>query len=509
MHVRKAAAVVKGIACDARHTIRDCDARKAAAAVKGLFTNACHTFRDHQIGHKFSIEIQIMGAKERIRIRSIKCNATPRRYVRNIHARKAAAAEKGIVSDAHHAVWDRDACEAAAAGKGIVSDACYAAVRRYHAVFTAADKRLAGRLDEAVPGGVIDGVPICNSDRFQRGAAIEGFATDARHALRDRDARKTAAAGKDIVTNARHTVRNHQIGHKFTIEIQTVGVVEWIRIKRSKCNVTPRRHVRNMHVRKAAAVDKGIACDARHAIRDRDARKTAAAVKGPVSDARHAIRDGDARKTGAIFKGIACDARHAVRDGDVRKAAAVVKGIVPNARHAVRNCDAHEVSAVIKSIRSDACHAVRDGDACKTAATVKGIACDARYAVWDRDACEAAAAGKGIACDARHAVRDGDVRKAAAVGKGTSSDARHTEFDNNRLYLRTIFIPRRSDTLVICHHPCAFDGEITIKGQRPCKPIAARAGVDRRRWRRVTVMLDSILKRLIIAAEIDLCPVVR
>ena len=290
--------------------------------------------------------------------------------------------------------------------------------------------------------------------------------------------------------------------------------------------------LRNRNFRKFAAAGKGRFSDARHALRNRDVRKAIAGGKGIISDSSYAIGNCDTRKTGTAVKCTFSDGSHALRNCDAHKAGAVGKNIVSDTCHAFRNGDAHESGAAGKGSASDARHTRRDGNLLQRHAVAKGAGVNTGQALGEDDVCEAATTLKGIFSNARHAavrrdhavfatkdkffvgcfdetisgrviggisLRDGNcfqrgtvykgivpyachalgdsnAHKTGAVFKSIDSDSRHARLDNSCFYCRALIIPRRIVGTVVLHSPRAGDGNGAVIGEFPCKIVAARAG---------------------------------
>ena len=105
------------------------------------------------------------------------------------------------------------------------------------------------------------------------------------------------------------------------------------------------RHAgRDRHARKAAATPKGRIPDTRHAAADRHVRKTAAIGERFIPDNRNAVADRHARKIVALGKRMIPDARHAVADCHAPKSAVIEERRLPDRRHglaAERGGDRH------------------------------------------------------------------------------------------------------------------------------------------------------------------------
>ena len=91
-------------------------------------------------------------------------------------------------------------------------------------------------------------------NRVKATALVERIITDARHAIRYRDAREVTATFERKTTDARHAIRNRDI-------------------------------------REARASVERIITDARHTIWNRDARETTATAECIIANTRHAIPD--------------------------------------------------------------------------------------------------------------------------------------------------------------------------------------------------------------------------
>ena len=108
---------------------------------------------------------------------------------RNDNACKTAATRKSTIPDAaRDTVRNGDACKIAAAIKSTIPDALDAAVDRDLAIFTSGHQRSACCFDQAVPGAVIDGIPLFDRDSFQTFAARKSIRPDARNAIWDGNA---------------------------------------------------------------------------------------------------------------------------------------------------------------------------------------------------------------------------------------------------------------------------------------------------------------------------------
>ena len=121
-------------------------------------------------------------------------------------------------------------------------------------------------------------------------------------------------------------------------------------------------------------------------------------------------------------------------NGNTREAAAIPERIIADARHTFRNCDARKATATVERPRADARHAIRNRDTREATATIERIIANARHAVGNRDAREATAKPKRIIADARHAG-----------------------FDNNRLNIILISVPRHCIIIKIRHLPRSAD----------------------------------------------------
>ncbi len=153
-------------------------------------------------------------------------------------------------------------------------------------------------------------------------AAVERFFSNARNAVRNRNARQAAAVVERILTNARNAVRNHNIRCRFSVDVQIMCVIQRIAIGsilpptirgfNLEIDIAPCRQVGNIDSIQAAAEVEHLIADARHAVADRYARQAATAVECTAADARHTITDCSARQIAAVVERIITNARHTV-----------------------------------------------------------------------------------------------------------------------------------------------------------------------------------------------------
>ena len=76
------------------HAIGDGNRCQAAALIERKRANGGHTIGDNQICHQGAVQIQILSIVKRVGIRTAKRNLAPRRYIRDVYTRQAAATIK-------------------------------------------------------------------------------------------------------------------------------------------------------------------------------------------------------------------------------------------------------------------------------------------------------------------------------------------------------------------------------------------------------------------------------
>ena len=151
---------------------------------------------------------------------------------------------------------------------------------------------------------------------FQRVALSERHISDARHAVRNDDARKPVAICKCTFAYAGYAASDG-------------------------------------YACKTVAICKCTFAYARYAVRDDDARKTVAISKCKVAYAGYAASDGYARKPVAKSERLNANTFHTVSDGYACKPLAIRERIIPDARHAFRDSHTLQRGAAIKCTLSD------------------------------------------------------------------------------------------------------------------------------------------------------------
>ena len=103
-----------------------------------------------------------------------------------------------LVTDACHAVPNRNACQTATSVECTPTDACHAVPNRHACQIYA--------ITECIPADACHAVP--DSDACQTAASFECIIVDACHTSGDRDACQTAASGECTIADACHAVRD-------------------------------------------------------------------------------------------------------------------------------------------------------------------------------------------------------------------------------------------------------------------------------------------------------------
>ena len=176
----------------------------------------------------------------------------------------------------------------------------------------------------------------------QAGAAGEGPAADAGHAVRDGDGGQAGATRESTAADAGHAVGDNSVLATCYQSVclcfnNCITVVAWIILSVS-CFY--------FNGGQAAALIEGIVSDAGHAVWDGDGGQARAVREGRAADAGHAVWDGDGGQACAVREGRVADAGHAVWDGDGGQAAATIEGIVFDAGHAVPDSDRGQAAAI-------------------------------------------------------------------------------------------------------------------------------------------------------------------
>ena len=308
---RQSATTIERRTSNARHTVRDRDACQSATTRERRPFNARHTVRDRDACQSATIGERTLS------------NA--RYAVRDRDARQSATIIERIISNARHAVRDRDARQFAAIIEcilinfivlsvvvfrqsqfGLIAVICYeidffSILIEQISIIRGMQITFAVLIDMF---GIITYISIgrrtCCNRESREVANLDQFVTmreriisNARYAVRDRDARQAGATGERILTNARYAVRDRD-------------------------------------ARQAGATGERIISNARHAVRNRDARQSATIAERTISNARHAVSDRDACQSATIVERKTSNARYAVRDRDARQLATTRERTVEN-----------------------------------------------------------------------------------------------------------------------------------------------------------------------------------
>ena len=327
-----------------------------------------------------------------------------RHAVGNRDARQATAMPKRRISNACYAVWDCDACKVAAAAERRIINARHATIRGNNAILTTNNKRFRFCFDNAIAHRMVNRVALINSEASQAGATGERRIANGCHTVGNRDARQAGATVECITSNSRDAVRNRNVhktcatGERRSTNVRHATIrgnnaVITTNNKRFQfCvdNAIAHRVVNRVALINSEASQAGATGERRianvcHTVGNRDACQATAKPKRRIANDRHAVGNRDARQTTAKRKRIIANVCHTVGNRDARQTTAKRKRIIANVRYAVGNRDARQATANPKRRIANARYAVGDCDACKVDAKRKRRIANARYAVGDYD----------------------------------------------------------------------------------------------------------------------------
>ena len=288
---------------------------------------------------------------------------------------------------------------------------------------------------------------------------MERYSTDARHAFRNHDARKTNTIIERSISDAGHAsiAWNDAIpascNQGLTFRLDQAISLRMI-------NSIPLFYSNTFEI---ITITKYRTADTLHTDGDRDARQRGAVIKRRNPYSRHTVGNRDVREATATIERIIADASHAIRNRDAREATATVERMIADTRHTAVSRNYTILTSGNQGFtcsfnqtipgRMIHCISVFDSNAREATATSEHRIADARHTIRNRDAREATATIERIIADACHAFRYRDAREATAIRERPVADARHAVCDDYCFDAISVTVPRsRGGRRSIVHH---------------------------------------------------------